>query len=147
MRLERAEDFAGCPHGYADTVSKGHGRIASRRCWTTGDPDLLSQVAPDQDGRDLAGRVRVESKRRGGDRATTDIRVFIAGLPPKTKLLLQTVRRHGSIENARPWVMDVALGEAASRIRTGQAAHNMAIPGASPTSGWRRPGTRTVRVG
>jgi len=55
--------------------------------------------------------------------------------------------------------MDVAFGEDDSRIRTGHAAHNMAIlkrmahnllrqdrsPGwASPTSGWRPPGTRTT---
>ena len=31
--LERAEDFADCPHDYADTVGKDHGRIEIRRCW------------------------------------------------------------------------------------------------------------------
>ena len=33
--LERARHFAGYAHDYADTVGKDHGRIESRRCWTT----------------------------------------------------------------------------------------------------------------
>ena len=36
--LERAGNFAGYVHDYADTVGKGHGRIEIRHCWTTGDP-------------------------------------------------------------------------------------------------------------
>ncbi|MCY4520261.1 MAG: ISAs1 family transposase, partial [Caldilineaceae bacterium] len=96
---------------------------------------------------------------RCGDRVTTDVRIFIASLPPKAEPRLQAVRQHWTIENAHHWVMDVAFGEDDSRIRTGHAAHNMAIlkrmahnllrqdrsPGwASPTSGWRPPGTRTT---
>jgi hypothetical protein len=37
------------------------------------------------------------------------------------------VRSHWAIENAHHWVLDVAFGEDDSRIRTGYAAHNMAI--------------------
>ncbi len=44
--LERAGHFAGCPHDYADTVGKDHGRIEIRCCWTTGDPDLLAPSRP-----------------------------------------------------------------------------------------------------
>ena len=122
--LERAGDFAGCPHDYADTVGKGHGRLEIRR---------------------------------GGDRVTTDVRIFISSLPPKARPLLQAVRQPWTIENAHHWVLDVAFGEDDSRIRTSHAAHNMAIPGAlpttccarigpsrwaSPTGTWQPPGTR-----
>ena len=129
--LERAGDFAGCPHDYADTVEKGHGRIETRRGWTTGDPALLAHVDPDREWCDLASWVWVESERRGGDRVTTDVRIFISSLPPKARLQLQAVRQHwrgpSGCENAHHWVLDVALGEDDSRIRTGPAAHNMAI--------------------
>ncbi len=125
--LERAEHFAGYPHDYADTVGKDHGRIEIRRCWTTGDPDLFAHVDPDREWCDLASLVWVESERRGGDRVTTDVRIFLASLPPRAKLVLQAVRQHWTIENAHHWVMDVAFGEDDSRIRTGHAAHNMAI--------------------
>ena len=127
FRLERAEDFAGCPHDYADMVGKDHGRIEIRRCRTTGDPAYLAHVDPDREWCDLASLVWVESERHGGDRVTTDTRFFISSLPPEAKRLLQTVRRHWSIENAHHWVMAVAFGEDDSRIRTGHAAHNMAI--------------------
>ncbi len=125
--LERAVDFAGYAHDYADTVGKDHGRIETRRCWTTGDPALLAHADPDREWCDLASLVWVESERRCGDRVTTDVRIFISSLPPKARLQLQAVREHGSIENVHHWVMDVAFGEDNRRIRTGQAAHNMAI--------------------
>lgn len=83
----------------------------------------------------------MESERRCDDRVTTDTRGFISNLPPKVKPLLQVPRRHwrgpSGCENTHHWVLDIAFGEDDSRIRAGHAAHNMAIPGASPTSGWR----------
>ena len=125
--LERAADFADCPHDYADTVGKDHGRIETRRCWTTGDPAYLAHVDPDREWCDLASLVWVECERRCGDRVATDTRCFISSLPPRAQPLLQAVRQHWSIENAHHWVLDVAFGEDDSRIRTGYAAHNMAI--------------------
>ncbi len=115
-------------HDYADTVGKDHGCIEIRRCWTTGDPALLAHADPDRAWCDLASLVWVECERRIGDRVTTDIRCFISSLPPKARLPLQAVLRgHWAIENAHHWVLDVAFGEDDSRIRTGYAAHNMAI--------------------
>ena len=132
--LERAKDFADCPHDDADTVEKGYGRIEIRRCWAVGDPAYLAHVDPDRAGCDLASLIRVESERRGDDRIETNTRGFISSLLLKAKPLLQAIRRHGNIENALHWVLDVAFGEDDSRIRTGHAAHNRAIPGASPTT-------------
>ncbi len=74
--LERAQDFAGYAHEYADTVGKDHGRIAIRRCWMTGDPALLAHADPDREWCDLASLVWVESERRCGDRVTTAVRIF-----------------------------------------------------------------------
>ena len=125
--LERAGNFAGYAYDDADTVGKDHGRIETRRCRATGDPALLAHADPNREWCDLASLVWVESERRCGDRVTTNGRIFISSLPPKVRLQLQAVRGHWSIENAHHWVMDMAFGEDASRIRTGQAAHNMAI--------------------
>lgn len=124
---ERAADFADGPHDDADTVGKDPGRIETRRCGTTGDPAYLAPVDPDRDGCDRASRVWVECERRCGDRVATDTRCFISSLPPRAQPLLQAVRQHWSLENAHHWVLDVALGEDDSRIRTGHAAHNRAI--------------------
>ncbi len=124
---ESAEDFADCPHDFAETIEKNHGRVESRRCWTIGDPAYLAYVDPGQDWCDLTSLVWVEAERRCGDRVTTDRRCYISSLPPKARPLLHAVRQHWSIENAHHWIMDVAFHEDDSRIRTGQAAHNMAI--------------------
>ena len=123
--LERVGHFAGYAHDYSDTVGKNHGRIETHRCWTTGDPDLLAHVDPDREWRDLASLVWVESERRYGDQVATDVRCCISSLPPKTRLQLQTVCQHWSIENVHHWVMDVAFSEDDSRIRTGYTAHNL----------------------
>ena len=132
--LERAGHFADHAHDDADTVGQDHGCIATRRGGTTGDPALLAHVDPDRAWRDLTSLVGVECERHCGDRVATDVRIFISSLPPKARLPRQTVRGHGSIENAHHWGMAVAFGEDDSRIRTGYAAHNRAIPGALSTT-------------
>lgn len=77
-------------------------------------------VRPGQPG---LGRVRTPLRRP----VTTDVRTFISSLPPEARQQLHAVRSHWAIENAHHWVLDVAFGEDDSRIRTGYAAHNMAI--------------------
>ena len=119
--LERAVDFAGYPHDYADTVGKDHGRIETRRCWTTGDSAYLAHVDPDRDWCDLASLVWVESERRCGDRVPTDTRGFITSLPPKAKLLLQAARRHWrgpSGCDTGSWILPSARVTAASARAT-----------------------------
>ena len=111
---------------------------------------------------DSAPFAHVESERHRGDQVATDVRIFMFRLAPRAKLLPRAVRKHWTIENAHHWVLDVAFGEDGSRIRTGQAVHNMAIlkriadnllrqdqsPGwASLTSGWRPLGTMTTCAG
>ena len=81
--LERAADFADCPYDDADTVGKDHGRIETRRGWTTGDPAYRAHIDPDREWCDLASRVWVECERRRGDRVATDVRCFISSLPPR----------------------------------------------------------------
>ena len=142
--LERTGHFAGYAHDDADTVGKDRGRIETRRCGTTGDPALLVHGDPDREWCDLANLVWVESERHCGDRVTTDIRIFLSSLPPQARFPLQAVRGHWAIEKAHHWVLDVAFGEDDSRVRTGYAVHNRAIPKASPTNGGRRAGTKTT---
>ena len=132
--LERAGDFAGYSHSHAEMVGKDHGRIGIRHCRTTGDSV--------RDGHDLASLARVECEHRCSDRYP-----LLHFQPASEAKLLQAVQQHWSSQNIHHQVMDVALGEDDSRIRSGHAAHNITISAPSPTSGWRRPGTRTACVG
>ena len=65
--LKPAGGFADYAHDYADTVGKDHGRIETRRCWTTGDPALRAHADPDRKWCDLASLVWVESERHCRD--------------------------------------------------------------------------------
>ncbi len=69
----------------------------------------------------------VQSERRLGDRTTTETRYFLSRLPPCARTLLAAVRGHWGIENSLHWTLDMAFREDGSRIRTGQAAHHMAV--------------------
>lgn len=57
--LEQAVDCAGCPHDYADTVGKGHGRIETHRCSdrVTTDTCCFISSLPPQDQTPSAGGV------------------------------------------------------------------------------------------
>ena len=94
FHLEWAEDFDDCPHDYADTVGKDHGRTKIRSDWTTGDPAYLAHIDPDLDWCGLASLVWVKSEHHCGDQVTTDTRCFISNLPPKAQLLLQAEHQH-----------------------------------------------------
>ena len=160
--LERAEDFADCPHDYADTVGKDHGRIETRRCWTTGDPAYLAHVDPDREWCDPASLVWVECERRCGDRVATDTRCFISSLPPPRPN--PCCRRCAGTGASRTpttgsWMSPLARTTAASARATppttwpSSSASRTTCCGrtgpsrwASPTSGWRRLGTRTTCV-
>ena len=124
---ERAEAFDGCPHTFTETVGQGHGRIETRRCWAIDDPDYRRHVDPDRAWPGLRSLVMVEAERRREGRTTTETRCFISRRPAQDKRRPQAVRGHWGIENSRPWVLDIAFREDESRIRSGHAAHNMAL--------------------
>ncbi len=128
---ERSEACDGCPHTFTETVDKGHGRIETRRCWAIDAPDYRRHVDPDPAWPGLRRLVMVEAQRRLEGRTTTETRYFISSLPAQDTRLPRAVRRHWRVpsgcENSLHWVLDIAFREDESRIRTGHAAHNMAL--------------------
>jgi predicted transposase YbfD/YdcC len=56
-----------------------------------------------------------------------DTAYFISSLPPDAALLLMATRYHWAVENSLHWVLDVIFREDDSRIRSGDAAQNMAL--------------------
>ena len=69
----------------------------------------------------------VECERRLPDHTSYETRYFISSLPPNAKQLLDATRGHWGIENSVHWVLDIAFREDESRIRLGNAQHNLAI--------------------
>jgi predicted transposase YbfD/YdcC len=127
FREAQEAEFRETVSDFARTVSKSHGRLEIRRCWTIADPDFLDYI---RDGRlwpNLRTLVMMESERRIGRKISRDIRYFIASIENDAALALQAVRGHWGIENELHWVLDIAFREDECRVRKDYGPQNFAV--------------------
>jgi len=105
-----------------EEVEGGHGRVETRRIWTTTWTDWYSQRS---DWAGLRSFVCVESERTIHGQTSTDRRYFISdlgGLDART--MLGYVRGHWGIENQLHWSLDMTFREDTLRHRVGHSAEN-----------------------
>ena len=120
----QAHGFRDLRHTTAETVDGDHGRIEVRRAWATDD---LVWLADRRRWPGLRSVLRVDSERTIGEHTTYETRFFISSLAPDAAHLARIVRSHWAIENGLHWVLDVAMHQDQTRIRTGHAPENLAI--------------------
>jgi predicted transposase YbfD/YdcC len=120
----QAHAFQGIAHTTAETVDGDHGRIEVRRAWATDD---LAWLGARRRWAGLRSVIAVEATRTVGTQTTRETRYFITSLAPDAAPLARIVRSHWAIENGLHWVLDVALRQDQTRIRTGHAPENLAI--------------------
>jgi predicted transposase YbfD/YdcC len=121
------DDFREIEHDHCKVVSKGHGRLEVRRCWTITDPDYMRYVRDRAGWPNLSALVLVEYERHGRDKCTVQRRYYISSRSGPAQKILEAVRNHWSIENGLHWILDVAFNEDRSRIRKDYAAENFAV--------------------
>ncbi|MDR3162089.1 MAG: ISAs1 family transposase, partial [Spirochaetaceae bacterium] len=104
------------------TFEVDHGR---RNHGVTGDVSWLVNAHPAWNTIKSIGVV--ESIRTIGETVTTEQRYYVSSLPPDPVLFGSSVRALWGIENSLHYVRDVAFGEDACRIKSGNAPENMAF--------------------
>lgn len=111
------------PASQNETVTKGHGRIETRKCTVIDNLDMLDQS--DQ-WPELNTVIRIESLREFPltKKNHTETRYYISSRQDTAKAFNTLIRQHWEVENKLHWVLDVNFREDHSRIRLGHADEN-----------------------
>jgi predicted transposase YbfD/YdcC len=114
----------GCvPYKYHEETNGGHGRVETRRIWTT---DWTDWYQERQAWAGLKSFACVESIRQIGDHRSVERRYFISDLDGRdAKAVLGYVRGHWGIENKVHWCLDMTFREDTLRNRVGHSAENL----------------------
>jgi predicted transposase YbfD/YdcC len=118
-----AAGFSSFSPTYCETTDIQHGRIEKRQCWV-----LADQQAQRLGWQDCQTLVRIKrTTQRGNGKTSQETHYYISSLQPLASLILASIRAHWDIENGCHWVLDVVFKEDASRTRTQNADHNLAL--------------------
>ena len=105
------------------TTDEGHGRIERRTTWATTNVSWL-QARHEWPGLKSIAAVEASVERNG--QTSIERRYFISSRVGEVAQVIGVLaRNHWSVENNLHWMLDVAFGEDASRMRVGNAAENL----------------------
>lgn len=118
-----AQDFKGLSGDSFSQTGKGHGRIETRTCWSTGEVQHLKDIGEWEGLRSVAV---VEAIRVRGEKVEKERRYYISSLDGEdAQTLAEAIRMHWGVENPLHWILDVGFNEDQSRVRKDHRAENL----------------------
>lgn len=107
-----------------ELTEKSHGRIETRKCWVSDQIDWLNRRHCWQG---LASIAVVECKRTVDEKTSVERRYFISSHSGRcAEKIACLVRNHWRVENELHWMLDVCFNEDSCRVRSENAAENLA---------------------
>ncbi|MEM6846328.1 MAG: ISAs1 family transposase [Bacteroidota bacterium] len=105
-------------------VDFGHGRLERRTCYVS---DALQWIDGTAEWKGLTHVAVVEREREGNGQISVNRSYYLCSVAGATaQQILEWSRNHWGIENNLHWVLDVAFGEDACKVTTGQGPINLA---------------------
>ena len=120
----RKQNFTNIEHQFDSTISKGHGRIETRRYWTMRNTEYLLGA---QKWSGLKSIGMVESQREMNGKVSIEQRYYILSIDSDVQRFATAVRSHWSIENQLHWILDVGFAEDTAQSCSGYSAENLAV--------------------
>jgi len=109
-------------------VGKDHGRRERRTATVITDGPTLAWLQARHHWPGLQAVGRIEAERRFPDGTIeSETRYYLLSVPLTAAACNHAVRLHWGIENQAHWILDMAFGDDASRIRVGHGAENVAL--------------------
>lgn len=112
------------PFGNCETIDGEHGRIETRRYFTTDDIEWLPGK---QDWAGIKTICMAVRERDVNGNVSSEASYFISSLKNKASTIAQSIRDHWSIENSLHWCLDIAFREDHCRVRKDHAPENLGI--------------------
>jgi len=125
--IDCENEFKDAPYDYAKKVEKSHGRIETRECWVTSDPEYIAYIDPKGNWEKLRSLAIIKATRVIEGESSSQTRYFISSVKPGAPRMMQLIRNHWEVENKLHWSLDVSFNEDNSRVRTGHAPENLAL--------------------
>ena len=121
---QRANGFADAKAHFHETVEKDHGRLETRRHWSTADIDWLKE---NHSWAGLTSIGLIERELERGEKIETTRHIYIGSSAADAVLLARAARSHWGVENNLHWCLDVVFHDDLCRLRTGHGPQNFAI--------------------
>jgi predicted transposase YbfD/YdcC len=118
------QEPANGPFDTFGTVDGEHGRIETRRYFTTND---IGWLPGKNDWPGLNTICMAVREREVNGKASVETSYFVSSLDNQAPTLAKAIREHWGIENGLHWCLDIAFREDHCRVRKDHAPENLAI--------------------